>query len=231
MSNYSWSFSFLRELPKSESLVLDIGAYDLADTKSLVETFGCNAIAFEADPENFRQSLNNLHVMPLSTQSRIQIIDKFLGSENRDIDFFAIDGDHYTNKQASSRYEINFYQKPKSDPDYGLSKVQKKLKIKSVRYDSLNLPLPHSIFMDVQGSELETLIGFGQSLSGIKNIVLETSFKSDYTGSCNFLEVDEYLKNFGFVYVSSNRYGNRFPRRNLSRKKFDFDVLYSQECP
>jgi FkbM family methyltransferase len=228
MSNYNWAFSSLPEVPKPENLVLDIGAYDLSDARFLVETFGSSVIAFEADPENFSQSLSNLQDMPHSISNKIQVIEKFLGSENRDIDFFAIDGENYKNKQASSRYELDFSKRPKSDPDHGLLNVQKKIKIKSVRYDSLNLPVPHSIFMDVQGSELETLIGFGESLNEIKNVVLETSFRSNYTGSCNFLELNKYLSTFGFDYVSSNRYGQRFPRGNFYRKNFDFDVLYSK---
>jgi FkbM family methyltransferase len=228
MSNYSWAFDFLPVVPKPENLLLDIGAYDLSDARFLVETFGSSVIAFEADPENFSQSLSNLQVMPHLIRNKIQVINKFLGSENRAIDFFAIDSNFYANKQASSRYEIDFSKKPKTDPDHGLLKAQKKLKIESVRYDALNLQVPHSIFMDVQGSELETLIGFGESLNRIQNVVLETSFRSSYAGSCNFLELDEYLTTFGFVYVSSNRYGKRFPRRMFSRKKFDFDVLYSR---
>jgi hypothetical protein len=59
MSNYSWAFDFMSEVPKPENLVLDIGAYDLSDARFLVETFNSNIIAFEADPENFNQSLSN----------------------------------------------------------------------------------------------------------------------------------------------------------------------------
>ena len=228
MSNYNWAFDFLPNIPTTKDFVLDVGAFDLMDARTLVEKFDANVIAFEADPDNLAESLTNLKLMPSSVRAKIKVVGKFLGEKNETIDFFAIDSRFYNNKQASSKYQLDFSKRPKSDPDHGLSNVQKRVQVESIRYDSLGLPAPHSIFMDVQGSELEVLRGIGEELNAVQNVVLETSFRSNYMGSSNFSEIHQHLTNHGFSYIRSSRYKSRLPLKFLSRKKFDFDVLYSR---
>lgn len=51
--------------------------------------------------------------------------------------------------------------------------------------------------IDVQGMELDVLIGMGELLRGIEEAIIECSQPSVYDGAAPALEVIEYLRNFG----------------------------------
>ena len=228
-SNYQWAVPYLLNRPAEKSLILDVGAYDLTDSIFLAKLFGCSVIAFEADPSNLLKCNQAYELESQEVRQQITIDFRFLGAESRKIEFHSINPEKYGNAQASSRYKLDFSNRLRDDPDYGLTEVQTKVEVQSVRFDDTHYPAPHSIFMDIQGSELDALHGFGKKLDSVQNIVLETSFNNSYIGSSNFFEIDRFMSEVGFIYRKSSRHGSRKPSQKKSSGSFDFDVIYTRE--
>ena len=228
LSNYLWALPYLFDRPSPNSYVLDVGAYDLKDSVYFAKFFDCSVISFEADPENFQTCLSVHKLLESYVQKKILLDSRFLGSRTEATDFFVINPTKYGNRQASSKYKLNFEDRALSDPDYGLKDIQDQIVVNSVRYDETNYPIPHSVFMDAQGSELEVLQGFGERISEVQNIVLETSFKNSYEGSTTFPEVDYFLKENGFYFRRSSKHGAKKPREGQPNESFDFDVVYTK---
>ena len=228
-SNYEWAVPYLTEIPDSGCVVLDVGSYDLSDSIFLTTRFGSSVIAFEADPSNLIKCQTAYNSESEKVRQKIQIDSRFLGAESQTIEFYKIDPEKYGNSQASSKYKLDFSDRLRDDPDYGLKEVQIKVEVESVRYENTQYPAPHSIFMDIQGSELDALVGFGKKLNSVQNIVLETSLKNSYIDSSNFLDVDNFLSESGFTFKRSSRHGSKKPKQVKSPKSFDFDVLYVRE--
>lgn len=59
-----------------------------------------------------------------------------------------------------------------------------------------------SLFIDVQGMELQVLIGFGKYLNGFNEIVVECSNPPLYLGGAKAEEVASYICSFGFEQVT-----------------------------
>jgi hypothetical protein len=73
-----------------------------------------------------------------------------------------------------------------------------------------------------KGYELKSI---GNKLQYVKYIITECSIQSTYTNGCSFYELNEYLNNFNFTYVYSNKFKNNFP--DLSLKGFsEFDAIF-----
>jgi FkbM family methyltransferase len=60
------------------------------------------------------------------------------------------------------------------------------------------LPLPVIIKLDIQGYELEALMGMDELLEAAKYIICEVSFKEYYHGQPQFLDIAGYLIKFNF---------------------------------
>jgi hypothetical protein len=79
--------------------------------------------------------------------------------------------------------------------------------------------------MDLQGYELNALKSLGDNLYKVKYIITECSIQNTYVNGTTFKELNEYLNNYNFTYVTSNEFGNKLP--DLSIKGFsEFDSLF-----
>ena len=79
--------------------------------------------------------------------------------------------------------------------------------------------------IDLQGYELNALKSLGHHLNKVKYIITECSIASTYTNGATFVELNDYLKKFGFKYEISNKFGSNYP--NLSINGFsEFDALF-----
>jgi len=79
--------------------------------------------------------------------------------------------------------------------------------------------------IDLQGYELYAIKRLGSKLNKVKYIITECSIQSTYKSGATFIELNEYLKNFGFLYKCSNKFGVNFP--NLQMRGFsEFDALF-----
>jgi FkbM family methyltransferase len=226
-SNYSWAICQLENSPSETDLIVEIGSRDALDAIHLHAMFGSSVIAFEPEPQNFALCAQNILTSGLS--AKISVQDKCLIDYCGEIDFRNVITEIYDNPGASSIFEIDFVNRSPSDPDYRRNPVQGIIKVPAARFDCLKIRTPHSVFMDIQGAELRALVGFGDLLEGVKNVVLETSFESLYDGGCTFDELNEYLTQRGFRYMASDKFGKKFPQiKRGFENQVEFNVLYSK---
>ena len=229
-SNYSWVLPYLDEKPGPSDLILEIGSRDAVDALWLHEHFGSEVIAFEPEPANFKKCLDNIKKANLSEGKLVEVIEKCLVDVDGKITFKNILEEKYDNPGAGSIFEIDFSNRRFSDPDRGRKSVQGSIRVDGVRFDSLNLRSPHSIFMDVQGSELRVLQGFGKKLNEVKIICFETTHKSNFVGGTTFREINTYLSNMGFKFEASDAFGMKFPKKLLLKNlSGEFNVLYTKK--
>ena len=100
-----------------------------------------------------------------------------------------------SNSESSSLYDFGTHSKTYPGIRYNKTLVVKSCKLDSVipkssRIDFVNL--------DIQGAELNALKGFSAGIPGIKWIYCEVNAISVYEGCPVILEIDHYLKGFGF---------------------------------
>ena len=74
--------------------------------------------------------------------------------------------------------------------------------------------------LDVQGFELEVLIGGSNTLKNTSIIVLEMNNHDGYLGSPKYYEIDEYLRNNGFVLYDI------FPSQKNFGQLTEWDTIY-----
>lgn len=101
-----------------------------------------------------------------------------------------------SNSQSTSALE--FGQHSSLYPD--IRKVSTR-KIISLALDDYfeSKPIPEFVNLDIQGSELEALKGFSQSLNNVKWIYTEVNKKELYKNCALVNEIDDFLLEFGFV--------------------------------
>jgi len=224
-SNYGWAFNYLKD-PKGLSLALEIGSRDAIDAVAIAQRFECAVIAFEPVPANYRDCQLNIEKYP---ELPIILDNRCLSDHSGEIEFLAINPSLYDNPGASSMFYIDFENRPSDDTFMSMRKIQDIIKVEAVRFDHTNYTSPHSIFMDVQGSELLVLKGFGMKLLDVSNIVLETCLVSAYKGGVTFWELDNFLSSYGFTYQISTAFGRLKPPRIFPNFYLgEFDVLYSK---
>jgi FkbM family methyltransferase len=94
---------------------------------------------------------------------------------------------------------------------------------KGMRLDTLvkmfNFPQPDLIKMDVQGAELDVLLGSPEALKNCKDVILELQSEEYNIGSPKFDEVKSYLESIGFELVSDGAF---------ARSTFDGDYHFSR---
>lgn len=199
--NYNWAFKYIKTTPK---LIVEVGSRDCLDALQLSKFFGCKVIAFEASPVQSKVCKENLR---LSNNSQVLLREEALNDENTSLTFWQINQEKYENTGASSLFKVNFANRPQYDPDLNHEPIQDPIEVKGVRWDNLGLGHPDLVALDVEGSELRVLKGFGNELSKISTIILEVSPVSSFVGGCSFNEVNKFLKSFGFSYVASDSMG------------------------
>ena len=92
-----------------------------------------------------------------------------------------------------------------------------------VENNNINLTIFNSIVMDVQGYELEVLKGSTKTLNRIDHILTEVNFEHMYENCALIEELDNFLKNYGFVRLgtvdSGCGWGDAFYSKN---RQFSF---------
>ena len=232
--NYDWAFLDLERFiaPSEIKLVAEIGSRDALDGLELARRFSSEVVIFEPDPVNAETCRTNIALQ--SGHLNVQFFELALSNVSGTVDFFSVDSELYTNRGSSSLHEISFNGRPPNDPDRNRDSVQKKVRVGASRFDELALPAPDLIAMDVEGSEIQVLEGFGDKLRDVRAVVAESSFWNNYKGpGSTFPKLHRLLSSKGFVFAASNRNRDRhkFPRQSFKRLFFPsyqpaFDVLY-----
>jgi FkbM family methyltransferase len=228
-SNYNWALPIISDLNIKINRVAEIGSRDALDGIFLAEFYSAKVDVFEPDPINIATCKKN--ISERQSIPNLTFHDFALSNKNETVNFLSIDPTKYDNPGAGGFYEIDFNNRPKSDPDYKRGSIQKTVPVEAKRFDSLAIETPDLIAMDVQGAELVVLEGFGEKLKNVKAVILETSFSKNYIGGSNFLEVNDFLQKNNFSYVASDCFKKKKPRPNLIRKLFnqwqrEFNCLY-----
>jgi hypothetical protein len=125
--------------------------------------------------------------------------------------------------------KIDFSKRDKNDPDYNRPNPQKEIILPGIRLNTFinqnNIIDIDLLCIDLQGYELNALKSLGNNLDNVKYIITECSIKNTYIDGCSFKELYIYLKNYGFEYITSNKFGDNFP--NMSLDGFsEFDALF-----
>ena len=226
-NNYSWVFPHLAQAGIHPSLVAEVGSRDGLDAITLASHYQVRVLVFEPDPINAETCRTNL-----AGRAGIDFFEIALAEHDGEVQFYSVDPDLYGNRGASSLYKISFADRPKADPDFGRGEVQRQVTVLANRFDSLNLPVPEFLAIDVQGAELQVLRGFGPLLSDVRAVAVETSFTPSYIGAADFDQLHRFMTAAGFALVHNTRTGSPArPYRSLlgrlfGRRSPDFDCLY-----
>ena len=197
-SNYSWALPSIQR--ECVHLVCEIGSRDGLDSMFLADWFDAHVYCFECDPINLEMVKVNL----ASSQSSVRLFPFALGDENKATVFYSIDPLRYSNRGASSFFRVDFSDRSKSDPDFGIGDVQNECIVEMKRYDGLELAIPDLIVMDVEGSEMMVLKGFAQNLWDVSYIVTECAVFPRKDAGASFADIRRYLKTFGFHCAAIN---------------------------
>lgn len=234
--NYGWALVYIERYlePNSVQVVAEVGSRDGLDAIALSVHFpAADVIVFEPDPLNVVACRANIQTLPWS--SRFQIFDFALSDTSGYSTFYSIDPELYDNRGASSLFPIDFSSRPRNDLDRNRSSIQTKVSVVTKRFDELELSVPCILAIDVEGSELLTVNGFGPLIEEVDVIICETSFVPQHIGSqASFRELNNILSRKGFTYVAAlqgGRASERIPRRRLidrvrRRHTPSFDVMY-----
>ncbi len=233
-SEYNWCFEEINMLNVDINYLAEIGSRDGLDAIKLTKEFNpVETYIFEADPRLSKKIQKNID--KVKKNGNFKLFNIALGSKDKNIKFFAVDEEKYSNEGVGSLYKINFDNREVSDPDYKIGYIQKEINVEQKKYVSLQLNTPDLIAMDVESAELEVLKGFENQLENVKVIVLETSIHENHSGGSTFIDVHNYLKS-KFKLVKNTRYGvnnyklfqDHYKYKFSIQKKFQnaFDLMY-----
>lgn len=205
-NNYLWALSHMNS-DFSPKFIVEVGSKDCLDAIHLSQHFKCPVLSFEANPEQFEICLENLKQ---HKSLDVKVRNEALSDVNGNLPFWKIDKSKYGNTGASSLFKIDFKNRPKDDIDLNHEDIQEAIQVQARRWDSYSLPTPNLLALDVEGSELKVLKGFGSTLSEVKYIVLEVSPVSTFIGGCKFKDIRKFLNLNDFRYVASDAFGRGY---------------------
>lgn len=241
--NYDWCIPFIGVPVKT---IVEVGSRDGMDALSLSSALNASALVFECDPTRFSEVQANIDH---SGSQGVQAIELALSDQNGSVDFWACDTSMYPNPGIGSLFLVNFNNRQSHDVDAGRDVVQKRVQVQGARFDSLGLPAPDLLLLDVQGAETQVLAGFGDLLQECKFIACEAERVPSYTGGNSFRDLHRFMRRKGFKLIATTiGNGSRGARwshfwrqillislqeASLTPWRFYqgvFDVLYSKEC-
>lgn len=237
--NYLWALDYL---PQTITSIVEVGSRDAMDALYLSQHFSAPVVAFEPNPFSFETCKRNIRK---SGSDQISLRSEALSDTNGVVPFGIVEESVHPNPGASSMFQIDFHNRRRDDPGFGLESIQSFINVKSARFDSLGLHPPQVIVMDCEGSELTVLKGFGAQLDGVSWVVAEVSQVAIGPGACNFKEIDVFLRDSGFNFIASTmaatsrisltaKLANRSIRNRLARpigkplRGHSFDVIYGR---
>ena len=176
-----------RELAIQGGGILHIGGHE-GQEAPLYEEYGIPVIWIEAIPEKFQVLLSNI-----SAFSRQTGICALLGETNQQsVPFFVSD-----NNAASSSIFL-----PKQDAGVPFF-MREQLVLDMKRLDSIisqeQAQHHRHWVIDVQGAEMNVLVGAGELLRFCNSMIIEAKRESNYIGGTGWDSLVQYLKSKGFI--------------------------------
>ena len=225
---------FEDEIPReSVKIIFELGSRDLYDAKALTSFYTDSVCySFECNPDCLDTCKKTLENFTKDEKEKIFLIEKAVSINNGKITFRPFDLSKYNNKGASSIFEIDFSNRSKNDADYNRGSVQTIIEVDGIRLDTYmedeKISRIDLLCIDLQGYELLALKSLGEKIKNVKYIITECSIQSTYKGGANFIDLNTYLEECGFIYVKSNRWDFSFPDLNI--KGFsEFDAFFKRK--
>lgn len=176
--------------------IFELGARDCLDSIFLQSYYNCEVHAFEANPESYNNCILNLKNK--NYENKIKLNNYAVWNEQTEISFFpVING----NIGASSCYlSSNLY----SNETY----IQKEIKIPTITLQNYciknNINKIDLLFMDIQGSEYNSLLGLGEFIKDIKFIFTEALYKPLYSNAPLNDKLKNYLESQNFKLIETD---------------------------
>lgn len=224
-------FDFFTKIDSNRiKTIFELGSRDLIDAIKLLDYFKNSKVySFECNPDCLIECHKNIYQLDEDKKKRLILIDKAVSINNSKVSFYPFDLQKYNNMGASSMLKIDFSRRRKNDPDYNRENPQKEIIVDGIRLDNFidenyieNIDL---LCIDLQGYELNAIKSLGNYLHKVKYIITECSIMSTYNDGATFSELNDYLSNYNFKYISSNKFGRKFPDATLSGFT-EFDSLF-----
>ena len=183
----------IQELLKKYNVKIDniaqFGAHSGQEIEIFLNIANNNIYLFEPQKNAFNQLINKTH-----KHKKISIYNFGLGSTNTKKSLFV---DYENDGQSASIYE------PKIHLDiFPEISFKKREEIKIITFDSLELKVD-LICIDIQGAELDALIGSHNSLQFTKCLVIEVSREEFYKNQPSIKEIDNFLNKNNFMRVKT----------------------------
>lgn len=209
-------------------VIFELGSRDLQDAYKLYTYYNSIVYAFECNPECLQECRKTLHALQ-NTPHQVRLIDRAVSIVDENVTFYPFDTTKYNNMGASSMLKIDFSCRDASDPDYGKPNPQTEITVKGIRLDTFmsenNMTIIDMLCIDLQGMELHALQSLGERIRNVTYIITECSIKNTYVGGATFMDVYNYLCEFGFTYVCSDKFNYDFPDVTLTGFS-EFDCLF-----
>lgn len=197
-SAYPALLSHIRVKPRH---ILELGSRDLLDALWLAKEYGVPVTAFECNPEAIERCRRNLTTM-WGNELSVFLVPKAVWSEDGPLTFYPVTNG---NLGASSAFKAN--------PAYPYERYQQsEVTVEAVRLDSffLDSPFPNVVCMDLQGSEMEALIGMGERLHEVDAIISEVQMKRLYHDTPLHADLTAYLAEYGLVPIHTKHVNDWF---------------------
>jgi len=224
-------FDFFTKIDSNRiKTIFELGSRDLIDAIKLLDYFKNSKVySFECNPDCLIECHKNIYQLDEDKKKRLILIDKAVSINNSKVSFYPFDLQKYNNMGASSMLKIDFSRRRKNDPDYNRENPQKEIIVDGIRLNNFidenyieNIDL---LCIDLQGYELNAIKSLGNYLHKVKYIITECSIMSTYNDGATFSELNDYLSNYNFKYISSNKFGRKFPDATLTGFT-EFDSLF-----
>lgn len=186
---------FLKKIDCEPKIILDLGARDCKQSIELSEAFpGATVYAFECNPNTIPLCRENI-----KSYKNIILIEKAVTSYDGFITFYPINQKETKTSWKDGNPGASSVFKSNGTYEYE-TYVQYETVVSCCRLDSIITEKVDLIWMDLQGSELNAMIGLGDKLRNVDYIHTEVSHKPIYLGQCMFPELNTFLtQNFKLI--------------------------------
>ena len=205
MQHHEKIVEYIKNLKLEPSIIFDIGANNGSHSIEFANCFSHSLIySFEPDKrplEKFRKRLKN---QPLEISSRINIIESCVGNFNGEIDFFASNGTgDWDNWDSSGSIKIPSNHK-NVRPEITFERTTHQITTLNTWTKQNSIASVDLIWADIQGAELDMILGASDILNSVKFINVECHNPPLYEDDSSINDIKNNLENFRVVFKTAN---------------------------
>lgn len=215
MQHHEKVIDFIKKITTEPLVILDVGANNGCHTIYFAEHLESSFVySFEPDKrplEKFRKRLKN---QPLEISSRINIIESCVGNFNGEIDFFASNGTgDWDNWDSSGSIKIPSNHK-NLRPEITFERTTHQITTLNTWTKQNSIASVDLIWADIQGAELDMILGASDILDTVKFINIECHNPPLYEDDADINDIKSELKDFEVIFKTGNDWF--FARKDLS---------------